>query len=166
MCGAMPGPAVADAAVPIVYADTATSDCLAAANTPDAQHACIGLSSQACMTANDYGSTTAGSVECVSRETGFWDNRLNAIYAQYMQSARALDSQDVGGPGPANMAVSLRDMQRAWIAFRDATCTFQFSLGRGGTIAHQFSAGCAMDMTAQQYLYLKNNVTPDLNPDL
>ena len=148
----------------IVYSDDATKSCLNAATTPDAQNACIGLSMQACTVANDYGSTTTGMNECAGKETDFWDKRLNALYASYLESAEAIDKEDAAS-GNDKIADALRDMQRAWIPFRDATCAFQYSLGRGGTIASNFSTGCYLDMTAEQYLYLQNNAGPDLEPE-
>jgi len=52
-------------------------------------------------------------------------------------------------------AEALRDMQRAWIAFRDATCTYEASQWSGGTGQGPAYEGCVMRMTAEQTLYLE-----------
>jgi uncharacterized protein YecT (DUF1311 family) len=57
-------------------------------------------------------------------------------------------------------AQALRDMQRAWIGFRDATCAFERAYwgggtGGGGTGGGLAQVSCLMQMTGEQALYLK-----------
>ena len=54
----------------------------------------------------------------------------------------------------AIQADSLRDMQRAWIGFRDARCTYEASLWQGGTGASPAVLNCRLQETAEQALYL------------
>ena len=48
----------------------------------------------------------------------------------------------------------LRDMQRAWIAWRDATCAFEAGEYAGGTLAGTVATGCMMQRTGDQVLWL------------
>ncbi|MGV0876809.1 lysozyme inhibitor LprI family protein [Martelella sp. FLE1502] len=139
----------------VKYSDAPTADCLAAADTADAMRACIGLATAKCVDASDYGSTTVGMMECTGKETDFWDAKLNATYKELMARAEKFDKMNADDPRIVEkIADSLRDMQRAWIPFRDATCTFQYALGMGGTIASTLSSNCQLEMTAEQYIYL------------
>ena len=145
----------------VQYSAAPTADCLAAADTADAMRACIGLSTAKCVDASDYGSTTIGMMECAKQEIAFWDGKLNTTYQALMTRAEKQDALNEGDPRiTEKIAVSLRDMQRAWIPFRDATCTFQYALGMGGTIASTIASHCILDMTADQYIYLKNAWEP------
>ena len=139
----------------VQYSDAPTADCLAAADTADAMRACVGLATAKCVDASDYGSTTVGMMECAGKETAFWDAKLNASYKSLMARAEKFDAMNADDPRIMyKIADSLRDMQRAWIPFRDATCTFQYALGMGGTIASTLSSNCQLEMTAEQYIYL------------
>ena len=139
----------------VKYSDAPTADCLAAADTADAMRACIGLATAKCVDASDYGSTTVGMMECAGKETDFWDAKLNATYKELMARAEKFDKMNADDPRIVEkIADSLRDMQRAWIPYRDATCTFQYALGMGGTIASTLSSNCQLEMTAEQYIYL------------
>ena len=139
----------------VKYSDAPTADCLAAADTADAMRACIGLATAKCVDASDYGSTTVGMAECTGKETDFWDAKLNATYKELMARAEKFDKMNADDPRIMyKIADSLRDMQRAWIPFRDASCTFQYALGMGGTIASTLSSNCQLEMTAEQYIYL------------
>ena len=94
------------------------------------------------------GSTTIGIVDCLSAETAVWDAILNEEYAK----ARSL-FDDVGGE---DLTISLRDAQRAWIAFRDADCAMRYQRWIGGTIRSVVSASCQLTMTASRALALRD----------
>ncbi|MFT5363966.1 MAG: hypothetical protein ACI9VX_001592 [Dinoroseobacter sp.] len=46
-------------------------------------------------------------------------------------------------------------MQRAWIEYRDATCSYEAAQWGGGTGAGPAFAGCLTRLTAEQALYLE-----------
>ena len=70
------------------------------------------LVAEPCQENTDGGQSTYGMAACFRREAFIWDDLLNANY----KSLRGdLDPQQ---------AARLREMQRAWIASRDATCAF------------------------------------------
>src|SRR5262249_40033663 len=80
--------------------------------------ACVGLISAPCINED-----TATAVACQERETRIWDELLNKAF----QDARAHLDSVAGG--------ALKDAQRAWIAFRDAKCTFSEKVYGDGTRA-------------------------------
>lgn len=118
---------------------------------------CIGLESQACIEATPGGYSTVGMAGCVNAEAEWWDARLNERYRELMAQERAGDAdwQPIPGLPPRPSGVeSLRAMQRAWIAFRDATCAYEELQWWGGTGASGAGAGCRMRLTAEQVLAL------------
>ncbi len=86
--------------------------------------------------------TAAAAAECYDRERKIWDALLN-------ENFRALrDDLDEG------QKAKLRDMQRAWIASRDATCGFYYDKIRG-SMATSMTAACLARETARRALLLK-----------
>jgi uncharacterized protein YecT (DUF1311 family) len=120
-----------------------------AAETPAyaAEAACAGQEANVCQGLSG-GSTTIGIVTCLSAETAVWDAMLNEEYGK----ARVVFGQ-IGGD---ELQVSLRDAQRAWIAFRDAECAMLYQKNIGGTIRSLVSASCKMNMTASRAIALRD----------
>lgn len=140
------------AAQDLVYSNDATLACVNAAATAAARKACIGKSSDACMEATPGGSSTVGMSGCLSQELDFWDYALNENYRLSMEKA---EKQDAGKSDYApELAPSLREMQRAWIVYRDATCGFEADQWGGGTGQGPAGTSCLMRMTGEQALYL------------
>jgi len=106
-----------------------------------ARHCIFALVADPCtmMPANQ---STAATAECYHREGKIWDAMLN-------ENFRALgDDLDDG------QKAKLRDMQRAWIAYRDTTCAFYHDKIRG-TMAVAMAAACVTRETARRALLLK-----------
>lgn len=78
---------------------------------------------------------------CVAREQAVWDDILKETYRRLREK---LDAQQ---------QEKLRDMQRAWIASRDKTCTFYWDYFQG-TMASPMSASCVNKETARRALFL------------
>ena len=108
-----------------------------------------------CMTANQSGGSTVGMGGCLSKELDWWDARLNAAYGALMKREKA-DDAEYGGEGIPAKAPALRAMQRAWIAWRDATCDYERSQWGGGTGGGPATVGCLMRLTGEQALYLED----------
>ncbi|MEQ9260964.1 MAG: lysozyme inhibitor LprI family protein [Roseovarius sp.] len=140
----------------LTYDWAPTASCVAAATDYDTRQACIGRAAEACMEATPGGYSTVGMSGCTSRETDDWDARLNAVYREIMAQAKTADEEnkEYGGYAPSQ-AEALRDMQRAWIAFRDAKCMYERSQWGGGTGAGPAGASCYLYETARQTLYLE-----------
>lgn len=108
---------------------------------------CRGIIYEACP--NNAGSTT-DMVLCTASETRFWDGQLNANYRALMSVYRAGDEVE-GEDSPYKLAQLLQDAQRAWIAYRDASCKgFERNRFRGGSLGRLTAAACIEDMTAKR----------------
>lgn len=137
-----------------------TQSCLLDADSFDDKRGCIGASANLCMGANDLGSSTYGMGGCLSFEAEWWDGQLNAAYKKLMRREKS-DDVDADGYGDniPKKAPALRDMQRAWIPYRDATCAYEYSQWGGGTGGGPASVACVMRLTAEQALYLQDSLT-------
>lgn len=83
--------------------------------------------------------STVDIVTCSGIERAKWDKRLNSAYSRLMSK---LDRAQ---------AAQLRDLQRKWIAFRDAQCGFNLETG---TMVLIERAGCFEEQTKQQSEFL------------
>lgn len=122
---------------------TAVEKCLAEkekANTT--AEACVGVYANACLEKSDDPSTY-GMMACSSKETDVWEERLNRDYQKLMKEMKAEDKE------------RLRDMQRAWIAFRDKKCGFHQREQEGTSVMPQ-NAYCYMEETGRQSLFLRD----------
>jgi uncharacterized protein YecT (DUF1311 family) len=88
------------------------------------------------------GSANLGAAECYRVERTIWDDLLNDNFKELR------DSLDDG------QATKLRDMQRAWIAYRDTTCNFYYAKIQG-SMAVPMGDACAARETARRALLLK-----------
>jgi len=143
------------AAQDLVYSDEHTRNCVNTAADSPGRLACIGRSADACMSGSTMGGSTIGMGGCLDREREFWDGVLNANYVRAMDKARAMDAANAGtNVQLASVAQSLKDTQRAWIAFRDATCDYEMAQWGGGTGGSPALIACLMRETGEQALYL------------
>ena len=104
---------------------------------------CIGLSSRQCIDAPGGGGGYAEAL-CHDAELAFWDDLLNETYQQNLASA---------ADDPA-LVTALRDLQRAWIPYRDARCDAVFKAWGEGTGRSPAFVECLMRTTAAQALFL------------
>lgn len=151
------------AATPVLAQDLSwspmeTETCLERADSMTSREACVGRSATACIE-QPGAYTTVGMVWCFMRAGDYWDERLNRAYTRLMALEETADAEirSYGGRAPA-MAPALRDMQRAWIAFRDAACEYEVTQWGGGTGGGPAHADCRMRMTARQALVLENRL--------
>ncbi|MCF7776909.1 DUF1311 domain-containing protein [Sulfitobacter sp. M220] len=143
------------AAQDLQYSDRGTELCLADAEGYAAKLACAGASANQCMEDTPGGSSTYGMGGCLDRELQFWDQRLNDNYAAVMVQAKRRDADAVpASEDRAGVADALREMQRAWIEFRDKACTYEAALWQGGTGQGPAAISCLMEQTARQALSL------------
>lgn len=117
---------------------------------------CVGQAANACMEQSENGYSTLIMVACLAEETDWWDRDLNATYRLILARDAALDANpDPDGMAPA-MGSAIRDVQRAWIAFREASCHYEMLRWQGGTGARLAGAGCTLQMTGEQALRLRS----------
>lgn len=149
---AAPAPVLAEGAA---YDAGMLAACLGRAGDDTARHGCIGKSSDACMAAPG-GASTVGIGQCLGAETADWDALLNTSYTQAMARAKTFDAALNKGEGEiTETAPLLKQAQRNWIAFRDASCTYQAARYQGGTMSGTTYASCVLGLTADQALRLR-----------
>ena len=110
-------------------------------NVDDAERHCIFAIVADPCTMTPANQTTLATTECYNRERKIWDDLLN-------ENFRVLrDDLDEGQKS------KLRDMQRAWIAYRDTTCGFYYDKIQG-TMGGFMEAGCVARETARRAMLL------------
>lgn len=151
----MAGPAIAQI-------DTSSFDpllvqtCLTNADQKNTSAAeCIGISAATCMS-GEGGSTTVGMGQCLGQELDLWDRLLNDTYEALVVQAKEIDADmaDIGSSADPQEP-ALQQMQRSWIAYRDASCAYERTRWGGGTGSGPASVQCMVELTAQQFLRLK-----------
>lgn len=120
-----------------------------------ARATCIGVGADACLM-TDAGNSTVGVGSCFHAEWMDWDARLNATYQALLVTQGEL-AEDIAAysdrlPSPVE---TMRDMQIAWIAYRDAACEWEYAQWGGGTGGGPASGACMMRLTALQVLLLE-----------
>ena len=125
-----------------------TASCLKEAVGQSERIACIGVASSACLSPPEIGGSYAETY-CYSREVDYWDQRLNETYQRQQQSYRS------DNPALAN---ALRDLQRAWIVYRDARCQAVLEDWGEGTGRTPAFAQCLMQTTAEQVMFLEGGL--------
>jgi len=88
------------------------------------------------------GQSNVGMADCFRLEAKIWDDLLNDNYKTLRDNVDAAQ------------AAKLRDMQRAWIASRDATCGF-YDVKIQGTMAIPMGAACVARETERRAMLLK-----------
>lgn len=119
------------------------------------QALCIGRAADVCQE-QDGGYTTVGMGYCYDQERQFWDDRLNTVYGWLMARELEYDAEldEVGSAAPRTAEI-LRQMQRAWIPYRDAVCEYERAQWGGGTGQGTATAACLMEETARQVLRIE-----------
>lgn len=128
--------------------------CFESAETGEVTPPCIGAATARCIDRTPGGNSTIGMTSCTVSETAIWDEFLNSTYQDLRAQMREMDVDDVAGA--ESRADALRDAQRAWIAFRDAECDFNWAMFQEGTIRSNVYAACVQDLTARRALELRN----------
>ncbi len=133
-----------------------TEHCLTVMADSQNPRSCAGASANHCMETTEGGWSTRGMSQCLDQELQYWDARLNAAYGKVRTMRKASDKElrDLGSAAPSQ-ADALLAMQRAWIAYRDAACTYERSHWGGGTGGGPATVSCLMYMTAEQALFLE-----------
>jgi len=93
-----------------------------------------------CM--DDSGGVTANMLDCIGQENQRVDEELNALWQI------ELPKQDADFKG------MLRASQRAWIAYRDATCDTEAAQYEGGSFASVAFSDCHRQLTTDRLDWL------------
>jgi uncharacterized protein YecT (DUF1311 family) len=147
--------------VPAPFDPATTIACVASAQADAPERsgyavlACPGRAAQACI-ARPGQDNTVGMVACLDAERRYWDARLNAAHARRLADARKQDAEMASiRAAVAAVEPTLRAMQRAWIAYRDAACRHEQAQWMGGTGGGPATMACHLRETARQALLLE-----------
>jgi uncharacterized protein YecT (DUF1311 family) len=91
---------------------------------------------------------------CAEQDWQAADAELNRVYKTVMAEMKAMDQSLP--PELQGAAVTLRDAQRAWIAFRDKNCTLAGYPMRGGSAEPLLIYGCLRQMTLDRTRQLQD----------
>lgn len=148
-----PGAAFAEGS-PVTYDPGVLEACLAT-HPGAAQADCIGIGAQYCMALDGQGSSNVGAGFCFGAERDDWDARLNAACQAVLKADEKTDAEMKElGLAVAPQAPALREMQRAWIAYRDAACNYEMTTWGGGSGAGPAGSECEMRMSGRAALDL------------
>lgn len=119
-----------------------------------AQAACVGIIYSACP--GGAGSTN-DMANCSRMERNYWDARLNRVYGELRDLWSRQDAEERGyNEDAVQLAPMLLTAQRAWIKYRDESCSMQRNLFRGGTMGRITAADCMNSMTAARAMELES----------
>ncbi len=136
----MASPAVA-AGAPDARDSVKIQDCVKVSGQDTAKaDVCVGQVADPCL-ARSATRSTADQNACIDREYKVWDDILNETFRLLRDK---LDEAQ---------KAKLREMQRAWIASRDASCGFYGDFYQG-TMASPMAAYCNTRETARRALFL------------
>ncbi|WP_282064538.1 lysozyme inhibitor LprI family protein [Aliiroseovarius marinus] len=139
------------AAQDMVYSFAPTTNCLAEKGPEGEAHQCFGTAANACMENTPGGWSTVGMSTCLGLELQDWDRRLNRAYGLLMTKLKAEDEEMAAlGSSAPKQAPALREMQRAWITFRDTSCDYERTKWGGGTGGGPAATSCHLFITARQ----------------
>ena len=113
--------------------------------------ACIGLAVAPCEQ-RFYAAGHPPKSACLHDEYEWWDVQLNRAYQVLMKETKQADAVDKNRI--FSDVDSLRQMQRAWLGYRDATCHFSYLRFGGGTAGPAGKAECLLFLTGRQTLFL------------
>lgn len=120
--------------------------CLAECDTAECDRACEGRATAACgnRMAPDMRDTTLGIAQCEHTEFAAWDAVLNALWPGVRAEAEASGIFD-----------DLLAAQRAWIAWRDAECTYRTAVWGDGSMRRIAWPACRARLTADRVIDLR-----------
>lgn len=105
---------------------------------------------------------------CAAQDAERADAELNTVYRTAIADAQAADREyaqmDPGGAaahrGEPGEEATLREAQRAWVAFRDAHCRMQSFEARGGSMQPMLDGGCRATLTRARTAELRGPECP------
>ena len=93
---------------------------------------------------------------CAARDFETADRELNLVWRESIANARDLDREmDANADGRASYEATLRDAQRAWLAFRDAQCAWEGYEARGGSMESMLYEMCRANLTRERSAQLR-----------
>ena len=140
-------PALAQEALPGDAAGLAA--CMAAPGEDTARASCAEKLTDACL-ASPEGMTSDGMTACLAAEAAAWNKLMSDRYDALLVQAEAFDRELDADSPYAPSAPALRQMQLAWIEYRDASCAYAATPYAGGNMAEIAHEECLRDLIATQ----------------
>ncbi len=104
---------------------------------------------------------------CAQQDFQRADAELNKIYAEALAGAREQNKllrENPGNEKAPDSEALLRKAQRAWLAFRDANCAYEYQIYYGGSHASLAYSLCQVSMTKTRTAELRAQTHPDEEP--
>ena len=125
--------------------------CYTSAEDADGKLACMFTVSEACQAEEEGGYSTLGMSMCNHAESEAWDVLLNEEYKAAQKFGKVMDEDEAESfPNLDKRTDTLREAQRAWIAFRDAECLNAYANWGAGSMRHIAGTACVLEMTAKR----------------
>ena len=106
----------------------------------------------------DNAQTQVEMTSCAGLAYEAADDDLNALWPDVVAQARAMDEANadlIRERGVPTTVEALRSAQRAWIAFRDAECSYEAYQAFGGTMQPMLGSLCLERLTRERIATLK-----------
>jgi uncharacterized protein YecT (DUF1311 family) len=101
---------------------------------------------------------------CAAQDFARADAELNAEYRRAVADAQRADREEAGyrveGDNRPGEEATLREAQRAWLAFRDAHCRLEGYEARGGSMEPMLYEGCRATLTRARTAQLRGQPAP------
>lgn len=119
--------------------------------------ACVGAMREQCRNSPLVHSEELSGY-CAELELKEWDQLLNGAYGRLLSKLKTYDQMDgrVEDLVHTSRVGNLRNMQRAWIDYRDDKCDFVRAITGTHLAAAIAYIECQAEETARQYLYLNS----------
>ncbi len=92
---------------------------------------------------------------CAGKDFDKADKELNALWPEIKKAAQEDDAN--AGDGKHEYLDALMASQRAWLAYRDAECTWQGFYAHGGSMEPMLVNGCLARLTEERVKALKES---------
>ena len=97
------------------------------------------------------GGTTVGITGCIATELKVWETLLAEVHVKLDAAAKRYDEYT---PEGYSVQRSLNASKKAWEAFREAQCDYEYTEYIEGTMRGIVGVGCQLSLTTQRYEYL------------
>jgi uncharacterized protein YecT (DUF1311 family) len=95
-------------------------------------------------------SSTVEIFTCLDKTQEEVDASLNVTYQRFLKTLKKMEVDSLANMPKGLLVESLKNAQRAWIAYRVRSCDFDANLGYDGTAAETNRITCIVRMTKQR----------------
>lgn len=107
-----------------------------------------------CHDSQSTGATTPSKVldACIAKAAGVDASIADCSEAEIARQDKLLNTayKELIGRSDADSKAALQKAERAWIAFRDAQCDYEYKQEGGGTLARVLFSSCRLNFTIER----------------